>query len=440
MTEIAQRLEERLRVEDVSADFFRDVRRFVFSSPQNREALADLIRRWPEFEKGFPAKTGPHIIEGFCRWLLGDLEGAEAVLKGTKRHPWGYYWLVRVTFDLRRCDEAINLAEDARERFPAEEPLFFLLLEIWIQTGWEAEAEKEIKGLTKNYGGRTEYHLLVGLLAERRGQRGEAMDAYERAIAIDPECSRALFRLGYLNDLYGDEDKAIECYERCLEIIPVYANAVINLGILYEDRERYHDAARCFRTVLRYYPNHARARMFLEDALASTRMFYDRDREKETSRQNQILRIPVTDFELSVRSRNCLQKMGIQTLGDLVMKSEPELLSYKNFGETSLAEIKEILASKGLRLGQGLEERGPEGEAYIKLLEKRTSRELLDRPIESLAMSIRTRRCMERLGIKKIRDIVSKTEVELMNTKNFGMTSLNEIKQKLTELGLSLRG
>ena len=67
---------------------------------------------------------------------------------------------------------------------------------------------------------------------------------------------------------------------------------------------------------------------------------------------SQVLGIPVSDFELSVRSRNCLQKMGINTLGDLARCSEQDLLASKNFGETSLVEIREMLASKGLRLGQ----------------------------------------------------------------------------------------
>src|SRR5438034_8316315 len=54
------------------------------------------------------------------------------------------------------------------------------------------------------------------------------------------------------------------------------------------------------------------------------------------------LEIPVTDFELSVRSRNCLRKMNIRTLGDLTRTTEAALLASKNFGETSLSEIKEI--------------------------------------------------------------------------------------------------
>ena len=52
-------------------------------------------------------------------------------------------------------------------------------------------------------------------------------------------------------------------------------------------------------------------------------MYYDEDLERKEDRLNQILRIPITDFELSVRARNCLNKMDILTLGDLVKKTEP---------------------------------------------------------------------------------------------------------------------
>ena len=47
-------------------------------------------------------------------------------------------------------------------------------------------------------------------------------------------------------------------------------------------------------------------------------MFYDEDQAKPTRQRNAVLDIPVTDFELSVRARNCLKKMNIRTLGDLV--------------------------------------------------------------------------------------------------------------------------
>src|SRR5207249_4612558 len=83
---------------------------------------------------------------------------------------------------------------------------------------------------------------------------------------------------------------------------------------------------------------------------------YSPEEEHDAARRSQVLDIPVTDFELSVRARNCLKKMNIKTLGDLTRVTEQQLLSSKNFGETSLQEIREMMSSKGLRLGQSIEE------------------------------------------------------------------------------------
>lgn len=63
----------------------------------------------------------------------------------------------------------------------------------------------------------------------------------------------------------------------------------------------------------------------------------------------------VDELELSVRSANCLQNANIKTIGDLVQKTESEMLKTKNFGRKSLKEIKEILSEMGLQLGMKLE-------------------------------------------------------------------------------------
>ena len=122
--------------------------------------------------------------------------------------------------------------------------------------------------------------------------------------------------------------------------------------MLYEDMQHYDKARQCYQRILDVFPSHARARLFFKDADASRDMYYDEEARRRQDRLSQVLSIPVTDFELSVRSRNCLQKMGIMTLGDLTRTTEQELLASKNFGETSLVEIREMLASKGLELGQ----------------------------------------------------------------------------------------
>jgi DNA-directed RNA polymerase subunit alpha len=75
----------------------------------------------------------------------------------------------------------------------------------------------------------------------------------------------------------------------------------------------------------------------------------------ETSRINENLFRPVNELELSVRSANCLKNANIRLIGELVQKTEAEMLKTKNFGRKSLNEIKEILTEMGLNLGMKLE-------------------------------------------------------------------------------------
>ena len=70
---------------------------------------------------------------------------------------------------------------------------------------------------------------------------------------------------------------------------------------------------------------------------------------------NEILYRPVDELELSVRSANCLQNANIKYIGELVQRSESEMLKTKNFGRKSLNEIKEILAGLGLEFGMRLD-------------------------------------------------------------------------------------
>jgi len=76
---------------------------------------------------------------------------------------------------------------------------------------------------------------------------------------------------------------------------------------------------------------------------------------KTEEKLNENLFRSVDELELSVRSANCLQNANIKTIGDLVQKTEAEMLKTKNFGRKSLKEIKEILAEMGLTLGMKLD-------------------------------------------------------------------------------------
>ena len=80
--------------------------------------------------------------------------------------------------------------------------------------------------------------------------------------------------------------------------------------------------------------------------------------DAQTERFNEHLNRSVEELELSVRSYNCLKNANIQTIGDLVVRTEADMLKTKNFGRKSLNEIREILVSMGLSLGMRFDEQG----------------------------------------------------------------------------------
>jgi DNA-directed RNA polymerase subunit alpha len=304
------------------------------------------------------------------------------------------------------------------------------------------QAQKILAGLDKLAGSSAEYHYQRGSLLAADGELVEASAEFEKALNLDRDHTGALFELAYINDLYGNDETAVEFYKRCTQRPPVPLAALINLGVLYEDEMRFREAEACYRQVLAFDPAHPRARLFFKDCRASKDMYYDEEAERGFTVLRQLLEIPVTDFELSVRSRNCLRKMNIRTLGDLTRTTEAALLASKNFGETSLSEIKEMMTSKGLRLGMALEggERAA-NDLRAEPIEELTQEEkaLLAKPISDLNLSVRARKCMTKLGIQTVGELIVHTGDELMECKNFGVTSLNEVREKLAEFNLKLK-
>jgi DNA-directed RNA polymerase subunit alpha len=96
--------------------------------------------------------------------------------------------------------------------------------------------------------------------------------------------------------------------------------------------------------------------------------------EGDTNQLNRYLLKKVDELELSVRSANCLKNDNIIYIGDLVQKTEAEMLRTPNFGRKSLNEIKEVLSSMGLRLGMDIPGWPPEN---IEEMAKKLEQELL---------------------------------------------------------------
>jgi len=285
-------------------------------------------------------------------------------------------------------------------------------------------------------------YLKLAQEAEKRGDRSAALDAFETAYAADPDDPSISFRMAWLLDLSGEEDKALQLYEQTVHGGHPTVNALINLAIMYEDRGQYAQAEKCIRQVLTTDANHPRARLYIKDIMASKSMVIDDESEEAKQRNAALLETPVTDFDLSVRSRNALRKMNIRTLGDLLRVTEAELRSFKNFGETSLDEIKSMLAQRGLKLGQAVERQATDAKKMVyEQLKTETGQtdETLNRSVSEMNLSVRARKALALLNVATLGDLCLKTEAELMGVKNFGMTSLLEIKTKLAEMGMSLR-
>jgi len=249
------------------------------------------------------------------------------------------------------------------------------------------------------------------------------------------------FQLAYLLDLVGEEKEAVELYESITSAERPHINALLNLAVIYEDNGQLSAAEKCLRQILDTDPNHARARLYMIDVQSSTEMYYDEELARDAAKTAALMNTPVTDFELSVRARNCLKKMDIRTLGDLLKVTEPELLSYKNFGETSLVEIKHMLSARGMRLGQA-SETGHVSKVHqdrYKELLNHAPEQVLKQPVSVLNLSVRARKALQLLNIQTLGDLAIRTEAELMGIKNFGSTSLDEINEGLQNHGLELR-
>src|SRR5947199_8636354 len=100
-----------------------------------------------------------------------------------------------------------------------------------------------------------------------------------------------------------------------------------------------------------------------------------------------------------------------------------------------------MLTSKALRLGQSIQEgQQPEFRYRPPIQLSEADQAKLSVSVTELNLSVRARKCMNRLGINSLGDLVQRTADELLESKNFGMTSRNEVREKLAQFALTLRG
>ncbi|WP_146505414.1 DNA-directed RNA polymerase subunit alpha C-terminal domain-containing protein [Rubinisphaera italica] len=420
-----------------STDFGNDQIKTILRALAEGQA-AEVRQYWQEVSSRATSQRDL-LAAGIIAYLLAHQNKAIEILSKVQGSGLASFYQAQAQFSLENYDEARSLYEQAKKS--GYDPILCdLLIAGSVRLSGDIdEAEKMLRGLARDAATRAEYSYQMGCIMADRGDTYGALEYFERAVDMDNSHSRALFSLAQLNNQLGNDDDAIRLYEQMLAKPPFYLGSLINLGLLYEDREMYAPAAFCFQRALEANPNDERAALYLKDIESSAEMFFDEDAVRRDKQVEQILQIPITDFELSARSRNCLERAGIDRLEDLTKMTEEQLLAGKNFGETSLKEIREILEMHGLKLGQNVHRKQPEPLYRPEELSPE-ERAMHEAGVGELDLSVRARKCLSRLGIATIGELVSRSADELLSVRNFGVTSLNEIREKLGDKNIRLRG
>ena len=415
---------------------FCHARTLAYSSPGEMKRLKEVVGKAREAgESGArgEARSRTALTAGVGLWIMRRYGEAVEALADARGTADGEFFLGLCQTELGDYDSAVKSFAAAAKAGQDEFVCAMGKAEAQRRAGRVAEALATVAACEADYGGEAELHYQKGRCLE--GSDWEAaVEVFERAVELDPQHTGALFRLGYWHDLRGKDEAAIEYYEKAAETRPVRRGVLVNLGTLYEDHGEYAKAAMMYERVAEDDPTDARARMYVKDARASMNMRYDELLERHESRTAQMLRTPLSDFELSARSRSCLEKMNVRTLGDLARLTEDEVVQSRNFGETSLSELRELLQSKGMHFGMGREEAVGEGEvpsvAQTGVLAQR---------VADLDLSVRSVKCMRALGVETVGDLIQRTERDLLQCQNFGQTSLDEVRLKLKEFDLEMK-
>ncbi len=408
----------------------------IYKSFRTIDQAQDMLRQMESAVAEAPKKDAPGLREqaGIFAYALGEFHRAAELLRDVKDREEGAHFYGRGLSKLHLYDDALKAFEKGRSGDGDFQTDRFLV-DVLCMLGETGRAAKICQSYKDSMADTPDWLYCMGRVAETEGEYGEAAQYYEKAISLDENHRESLFRLAYNCDLNGEDDRAVELYGKCASLQPASLGALMNLGVLYEDRSEYEKAIECYEKVLATEPAHKRARLYLKDADAALHMTVDEDKKRMQAAQRKNLEKPLDHFDLSTRCRHVLEKRNIATLGDLTLVSEAELLELKNFGESSLQEIKNLLASQGKTLKktapQLAETNSGDGDAM--------SDDPLRIKMEDTGMTDDLIQYLQDMDIVTLGDLAQYEEDELLTIYDLGDEYVAEIRETLEQHGMKLK-
>lgn len=425
--DLMEKLTTALETEDAELGHFSQLRKEVHTYIELRRELERILDNFSTISRKLSSESKAETRRGAALWLLGKVEDAIKVLEACRVTKERSFFLGISYLDIGK----ISLAHDLLKEAYLSDSSDFQILSHYCEAKIKLRNFEEAKGLLermgKKYQGEPDFHYLEGLFEDMQNNVDKACVAYEQALELDNAHSKSLFRLAYNLDIAGEDKKAMEHYKQLREIRPINVNTMINLGVFYEDNNEYEKAVDCYNAILDYYPDHLRARLYLTDAQASLDMYYDEELARRRDRLEGAMKLPISDLDFPNRVKASLSRVGATTLGELVKKTEQELLELPSMGPAALKEINEVLRLKGLSLATRKED------------ENAVAEDAFTKPITDFEWQSRVKDIFDKMKIQTIGDLLKYTEKDLLKNRNLGLTSIKATREVLASMNLALK-
>ncbi len=368
---------------------------------------------------------------GIFAYAQGEYQRAADVLSEVKDRKEASHFLGRVLAKLHDFEGALEALDNGRsgdDDFNTDR----FRIDVLCVLRQDEEAEKICDRYEDTHGESPDWLYCKGRILETQGQHSEAVDMFEKAVAIDENHQNSLFRLAFNFDLDGEDEKAIDMYNKCASLQPASLGALMNLGVLYEDHQEYEKAIECYERVLAVDPAHKRARLYLKDADAGLHMAVEEDMGLIFREHDLVMDKRIDSFNLSARCRHVLDELQVETVGDLTEVTEGQLMAFNNFGDSSLQELKNILAEHGKSLADEPAQlvQGENAEQE----EQNTAG--LDTEIEDAGFSDELIGTLKGLGIATLGDLAKYSENELEAECELEEAEIDEVKSVLADNGV----